>query len=123
MSEQKPIHVKPSIYALWFYPLKEIALKYGYNLVLHGSLNRDFDLIAIPWHAELKPHGEMINEFCKYTGGKIQLQEVDGRHEEFKATHHGRMWYIINVLRGGTYEGKYSDKQYYLDISVMPSNS
>ena len=45
----KPTHAKPSYYAIMFEPLKKIAIKYGYNLVLHGSLNRDMDLIAIPW--------------------------------------------------------------------------
>jgi len=42
---EKPIHVKPSFYSYLFQPLKEIALKYGYNLVLHGSLNRDFSVM------------------------------------------------------------------------------
>ncbi len=41
----KPIHVKPQFYTYAFLPLKEIALRYGYNLVIHGSMNRDMDLI------------------------------------------------------------------------------
>ena len=46
----KPIHAKPSLFAFYFEVIKEIGLKYGYNIVLHGSMNRDLDLIAIPWN-------------------------------------------------------------------------
>ena len=66
MELQKPVHVKPSYYAIMFQPLKEIALRYGYNLVLHGSLNRDMDLIAIPWEDNLGNVEKMILEFCYY---------------------------------------------------------
>ncbi len=108
----KPIHVKPSLYAYFFIDLKEIALKYGYNLVLHGSLNRDLDLIAIPWKQEVLPYGEMVEEFSKCLGGEIMLQ--DGNKSS--GTYHGRRIYIINVNRSGSI-----DPQYYLDISIMPA--
>lgn len=120
MTDVKPIHAKPSFYALMFEPLKEIALKYGYNLVLHGSLNRDLDLIAIPWQESLGSVEEMIAEFCEYVGGKIS-------NDAQKDAPHGRKWYVINIYRG-MYEKVpgfteriyYPDPQYYIDISVTP---
>ena len=51
----KPLHAKPNIYAYYFEALKAIAKEYGYNLVVHGSMNRDLDLIAIPWVNDPKP--------------------------------------------------------------------
>lgn len=117
----KPIHAKPSYYAIMFEPLKAIALKYGYNLVLHGSLNRDMDLIAIPWQEQLGCVDEMINEFCDYIGGKIN-------NDGLKDAPHGRKWYIIDIYRGGyTQESSVSelvyheDPQTYIDISVTPT--
>lgn len=29
--------------------LSELAQEYGYALTVHGSVSRDFDLVAIPW--------------------------------------------------------------------------
>lgn len=119
MSEKKPIHAKPSLYAYYFQELKEIALKYGYNLVLHGSLNRDLDLIAIPWQPELKDHLAMIEEFAEYLGGIIEWQHLGGKLYPHGVMYHGRINYIINLNRGGK-RTNYEDPQYYLDISVTP---
>ena len=119
---KKPIHAKPSYYAIMFEPLKEIALKYGYNLVLHGSLNRDMDLIAIPWQEELGIVDDMINEFADYVGGKVQDWTESQRNAP-----HGRKWYVIDIWRGGYIqdsgfsEMKYTkDPETYIDISVTP---
>lgn len=117
----KPIHAKPSYYAIMFEPLKAIAIKYGYNLVLHGSLNRDMDLIAIPWVAEIGSVSEMINEFCEYVGGELNEDCTN-------TTYHGRKWYVIDIYRGGYKQGSgfsrltyTEDPQYYIDISVIPT--
>lgn len=130
--EKKPIHAKPSYYAIMFEPMKAIALKYGYNLVLHGSLNRDMDLIAIPWVEELGSVDEMIDEFCAYVGGKVCLfnrrSTPDGSIEgdRFTAKPHGRIAYIIDIYRGGYLNGGgfqemtyHQDPQTYMDISVI----
>lgn len=122
----KPIHVKPQFYAECMYTLKEIAKEHGYNLVLHGSLNRDMDLIAIPWAAELKPAEDMIEAFCEFIGGSIVS---DPSREDFKKKYHGRDNYCINIYRGGNFIGKdkdgvkqyAEDPQYYLDISITPT--
>lgn len=121
MIERKPTHVKPLFYANCYLQLKDIALQYGYNLVVHGSLNRDFDLIAIPWEQEVKPYTDMLNEFVEYLGGHI-MPENDAYRRVFAETHHGRMRYVINLNRGGK-ETNYEDPQWYLDISIMPTGS
>jgi hypothetical protein len=114
----KPIHVKPSLYAYYFYDLKEIAAKYGYNLVLHGSLARDLDLIAIPWKGELGDVDTMIQEFADKLGGVI-LEDSPERIKAFMNTYHGRKPYIINLNRSWSDKGH--DALYYIDISVTPT--
>lgn len=114
----KPIKVKPSLYAYIFHPLKEIAEKYGYNLVLHGSLNRDMDLIAIPWSLILGDYREMISEFSKMVGGDIQ------EAGEGDILPGGRRAFVINLNRKFNYLSDGSrireDLNYYIDISVIP---
>lgn len=128
---EKPIHAKPSLYAYYFDILKEIGLKYGYNIVLHGSIKRDLDIIAIPWIKDIGDQDEMIDEMIEVIGGHILMvnrstDNIDG--DRFKVTHHGRMQYVININRDikFKYNGikskieEYSDPQYYIDISVIP---
>ncbi len=123
----KSIHAKPSYYAYIFNYLKEIAKEYGYNLVLHGSLNRDLDLIAIPWEKEIKDHTEMVYAFCEYLGGSMLAGdrfEEDGINKilPYSRHQHGRMIYVINLNREGKMVNDvWTDPQYYLDISVIPS--
>jgi hypothetical protein len=49
MNDQKP---KPSFapfYCALYPELATIAREHGYALAIHGSLQRDFDLVCIPW--------------------------------------------------------------------------
>src|SRR5687768_18406591 len=117
----KPIHAKPSLYAYYFEALKTIALKYGYNLVLHGSLNRDLDLIAIPWVENLGDVDLMIKEFAKELGGEIMNQSEASK----RCFPHGRLSYVINLNREcyTDIEGNWVDPQYYVDISIISLNN
>jgi hypothetical protein len=113
----KPIHVKPAFYAFCYEQLKAIALKYGYNLVLHGSMHRDLDLIAIPWSLELGKVEEMMNEFAVELDGKILPQTEEQR----KCFNHGRESWVINLNRCcKMVDEVWTDPQYYIDISVIP---
>ncbi len=117
----KPIQVKPGMYALFFENLKVIANVHGYNLVLHGSMNRDMDLIAIPWVDDPKPELEMIQAFEKYLTGMYSEQK---EHYCFSVLPGGRNSYVININRGNK-RGEWfryfgGDEQYYLDISITP---
>ena len=121
----KPIHAKPSLYAFYFMSLKEIAKEYGYNLVLHGSLNRDLDLIAIPWVDDPKDELEMIKHFDR------ELNGVDSDYKEhylFSILPGGRKSYVINLNREHINEshpwykpGVQEDQQYYIEISITPT--
>jgi hypothetical protein len=134
MSNNKPIHAKPSLYAFYYEVIKEIGLKYGYNIVIHGSMNRDLDLIAIPWQEIIGDKMLMLKEIAECIGGHIM--EIDGsggntkeRHEAFKKRFHGRESWMININRGITakYDGmipkfqEHNDPQYYIDISILPT--
>jgi len=99
--------------------LQEKAKALGYNLVLHGSMNRDCDLIAIPWVDNPQPHFELIREFDLIMTG---FQYTDPRGYNYSVLPGGRHSYVINLNRGGyNYKDEFiDDKEFYLDISVTP---
>jgi len=125
---EKPIHARPSLYAFYFEGIKEIGLRYGYNIVLHGSMNRDLDLIAIPWQEELSDKFEMLNEIAEAIGGYV-LNEDEENRNLFRKKYHGRECYIININRSikSKFQGMITefidegDPQYYIDISILPT--
>lgn len=116
----KPKHFRPGLYAIFFEQLKDIAREYGYNLVVHGSMNRDLDLIAIPWVDKPKAEQEMIREFQEYLTG-ITVTDSKG-NIPFTILPGGRHSYIIDLNRGDRHGAwvRFADEQYYLDISVTP---
>ena len=121
---KKPIHVKPAFYTFVYEELKRIAQDYGWNLLLHGSMNRDLDLVLIPWRygADMKYLDTILDKCCEVIGGEIQLQynEKENEKKRYSVGPHRRRQYIVNINRLNT--DTYEDKQYYLDISVVPIN-
>jgi hypothetical protein len=118
----KPTHVKPNIYTYMMEGLKDIAKVYGYNLLVHGSMNRDLDLIAIPWIDEPRPEIDLIQALDFYLTGKIR-DVVSGNAKDaymFSVLPGGRNNYVIEMARSGEWNNYQEDKQYYLDISVTP---
>lgn len=54
------------------YPgLAKVAREHGYALAVHGSLARDFDLIAVPWTDEAVPAEQLIEALRADIGGFI----------------------------------------------------
>lgn len=78
------------VYAAALYPkLAKIFQKHGYALAVHGSLARDFDLIAVPWAEKISHPDEVIKEITnKYVFKQIQEPDVK---------RYGRVAYIISV--------------------------
>ena len=116
----KPIHIRPGLYTLYYEHLKLIANEYGYNLVIHGSMNRDLDLIAIAWVDRPDSEQEMIKEFQQYLTGIITTKGNGDVH--YTILPGGRHAYTIDLNRGDK-DGewmRYADSEFYLDISVTP---
>jgi hypothetical protein len=119
MCDEKPTHVKPNFYTYCFEELKIIARRYGYNLVIHGSMNRDLDLIAIPWSEKLGVVESMIMEFSEYLGASIMPLTEKQKY----CFPHGRYSYILEMCRRKFDNGVGvfgDDREYYLDISIIP---
>jgi hypothetical protein len=112
---EKPTKAKPIFYSYCFLSLKEIAKEKGYNLVLHGSLNRDMDLIAIPWIDNPSTELQLIQSFDEYFTGTCWENEC----YFYTKLPGNRSSYIINLNRGGEWNS-HVDEQWYLDISITP---
>lgn len=96
---------KPALYATIYPTLRDIAIEHGYALAIHGSLSRDFDLVAIAWTENPKPHLEMIAAFQNYLGLFYSGEEMEKRSEK---KHHGRIAYVIGTGSSG-----------YIDLSII----
>jgi hypothetical protein len=121
MIMNKPIHIKPGLYTMFYEKLKLIAKDYGYNLVIHGSMTRDLDLIAIPWIDNPRDELEMIQEMQEYLTG-MKTVYPDNQTPDPKVLPGGRKSYTISLNRGNRHGEwvRFADEEYYLDISITP---
>jgi hypothetical protein len=103
--------VKPNFapaYAALYPQLAKIFVRHGYALAIHGSMARDFDLIAVPWRMKLSEPQDVIKEICStFTMSFI----ASATNPIYKA--HGRIAYTIIVGFG----------ECCLDLSFMPIQS
>lgn len=99
----KPANYAP-VYAAAMYPeLAGIAREHGYALAVHGSLARDFDLIAIPWVEEPQAPQALLDAISGQFAAKLV-----GGPPSVKA--HGRVAYTLSIGFG----------ECFLDLSFMP---
>lgn len=84
---------KPSyapLYAAAAYPmLAEICNSHGYALAVHGSLQRDLDLVAIPWDEKVSTRRTLLKAITTKTAIKI-IGRADKRR-------YGRIAYTLSV--------------------------
>lgn len=92
------------MYCSYFGVLREIAIKNGYSLSIHGSLQNDMDLIAVPWTKEAVEPEKLITAFNDWISGTI-----DDKVEERPW---GRKSFVI-FLRNGM----------YIEIAVFPKEN
>ena len=116
----KPVKAKPYFYSCCLKAMQEIAVEHGYNLLIHGSMNRDMDLVAVAWVDNPKTHIELLDAFSEYLGVPRTRTSDGSTPYDFTILPGGRSTYLINLNRGGRYNN-YLDEQYYLDISFTPT--
>lgn len=100
--------MKPATYAPVYcslYPsLAELCRQHGYTLAIHGSLQRDFDIICIPWINNVsKPH-DVVNEICK-------AYAINNLFNEPVVKENGRLVYTLTYL-----------DNCFFDLSFIPIN-
>ena len=106
----------PAIYVALMPMLKEIARLHGYALAAHGSMERDLDLIAIPWKEDALPEVELVEAIRVSIGGHRPGTDIKYKRETPEKKPHGRLaWsFYFDEKRARIEEGP------YIDISVMP---
>ena len=111
-----PSPARAAAYVALYPTLLQVAKRHGYALAVHGSLHRDFDLIAVPWIEEASAPLVLIKAFKNATRTVTQHEATDRKWaKDCSPTQkpHGRKSYSLHVTNHGMYGG-------YLDISVMP---
>ncbi len=88
--------------------MRACAASLGYALGLHGSMQRDFDLIACPWTEGARPHNELMDALARLVKGNWHPSCVDEKP-------HGRRAWAIHI--GWHDELKTTT---IIDISIMP---
>jgi len=63
-------------YASMWEDLKKAALSHGWALGLHGSLNTDMDIMAMPWDENASPVLDMIHSLCDCFTGTDWLKQT-----------------------------------------------
>jgi hypothetical protein len=86
-------------------------------------MNRDLDLIAIPWVDNPKSEQKMIQEFQEYLTG-FHMTNPEG-NIPFTILPGNRHDYVIELNRGDKHGEwvRFSDMEYYIDISVIQLNT
>lgn len=86
------------------YPgLATIFHRHGYALAVHGSLARDFDLIAVPWAETVSTASEVLSDVTKEYALKLC-----GEPEQ---KNHGRIAYTLSCGFG----------ECAIDLSFIPN--
>lgn len=101
------IEGKPVFYALLYESMRKAALDCGYALALHGSMQSDMDLMAMPWVEDAKHPDELAQAIDDCIGETVWKGWWKDKDRTIKP--HGRIVYTISI---------FSD--WHIDLSVMP---
>lgn len=90
------------------YPvLREIAMEYGYTLAIHGTVDRDLDLIAIPWTDDASDPADMVKALIDRV--ELILTPIPKEGNPSSKPHGRTAWHLSFGWTG-----------MYVDLSVTP---
>lgn len=92
------------VYAVIYPGLAELCRESGYALSVHGSMARDFDLVAVPWTTGAAPPTDLIDAIVD----AFNIERIGG----IAIKEHARMCQTLAF--GG---------ECFFDLSIMPRRS
>ena len=101
---------RASFYASIWNDLRNAAMDCGWALGLHGSLNSDMDIMAMPWVEGAKSVDEMIEHLINTCFSNNPFNDISKTPHTDKPNN--RVVYTIHIY-----------KDFYLDINVIKSCS
>jgi hypothetical protein len=116
VKRRDPFPARAPSYVALYPSLVQIARDHGYALAAHGSLHRDFDLVAIPWvddAADALTLFKAIRDFtqtCTHDFDRDDEFYPDGNPTKKP---HGRVAYSLHFTADGGFGA-------YIDLSILP---
>lgn len=98
--------------------IREAARGVGYAIGLHGSMERDLDLIACPWVSDAVPPEDMLRAITTALQKHLGDDGVYWRLDDAGAPHR-RLWGTI-IFQGRHIIQTPSGAFPFLDVSIMP---
>ncbi len=88
--------------------LRATAREVGYALAVHGSLERDFDIVAVPWTETAGSPTELVEGLCKTCRAATGWGYWHNA-QKFTAKPHGRL--AVTIV---------ASAEVQIDLSIMP---
>jgi hypothetical protein len=85
------------VFATMYPGLCYIARNMGYALAIHGSLQNDLDLIAVPWREQEAPKEHLVDALKDLLEACLNISIEDKNPEEKP---HGRIAYNLFMING-----------------------
>lgn len=95
-------NLTPALYAHRLNEIQAIGRAHGYAIAIHGSMQRDLDVLAVPWTARATIAADLVDALCDRMPCDLGTNSPTERP-------HGRMSYTL-MMCGSL----------FMDLSVMP---
>jgi hypothetical protein len=103
MSSKPSASLMPAIYSHRIADIQCIARAHGYAIAIHGSMQRDLDVVAFPWTKKAVQPKTLVKRLCD----GLDLMFDHSANPKEKA--HGRLAWTL-LMNGAC----------WMDLSVMP---
>lgn len=103
MSHKPAANLIPAMYSWRIHDIQAIARAEGYAIAIHGSMQRDLDLVAIPWNENASDAPALVERLCE----RLDLA-YDHERDPVLRPHRRLVW---SLMMGGAL---------FVDLSVMP---
>jgi len=99
---------RPAIYERLLPEIRDAAWRLGYCIAVHGTMRRDFDLVAVPWIEAAAPAEQLVLAIMEAVGADPIYLEC---RQQPTRKPHGRLAWSLHLKLC---------PHLYVDLSVMP---